>query len=208
MAPLSKVFGINANRQTPAFAQTDGVDFVPMSKGKVYLIQLLNIAGVGPIFWTHLRCTLWSCGHVVGLWLAVSLRVPCMTTSLACCQYATAANPVPNLAGKCWKECKHFMTYFAIVPVIAGWCRSLSLRLPRFYWASLQFGTSYFVKIIFCVYCYLIAAVVPVDKNYRSSVPFFGALLFFMSFGLAFAIILSSEHTLLPNVQIDDFFKT
>ena len=37
------------DRQTPAIRLNDGVDFVPMSKWKNSLIQLLNIAGTGPI---------------------------------------------------------------------------------------------------------------------------------------------------------------
>ena len=47
---IEKIFGINEKRQTPAHTKQDGVDFVPMSTPKVYLVQLLNIAGVGPIF--------------------------------------------------------------------------------------------------------------------------------------------------------------
>ncbi len=35
--------------ETPAIAQQDGIDFVPMSKWKNSLIELLNIAGTGPI---------------------------------------------------------------------------------------------------------------------------------------------------------------
>ena len=37
-------------RTTPAINQKDGVDFVPIPKWKAFLIQLLNIAGTGPIF--------------------------------------------------------------------------------------------------------------------------------------------------------------
>ena len=37
------------NRQTPAYRLRDGVDYVPMGKGKTALIELLNIAGTGPI---------------------------------------------------------------------------------------------------------------------------------------------------------------
>ena len=47
---IEKIFRINVERQTPAHSQSDGVDYVPMSTKKVYLVQLLNIAGVGPIF--------------------------------------------------------------------------------------------------------------------------------------------------------------
>ncbi len=36
-------------RDTPAVSKSDGVDFVPLKTGKAFLIQLLNIAGTGPL---------------------------------------------------------------------------------------------------------------------------------------------------------------
>lgn len=48
-AICEKVFGPD-DRQTPAYSKQDGVDYVPMSKWKNMLINLLNIAGTGPIF--------------------------------------------------------------------------------------------------------------------------------------------------------------
>lgn len=47
---VDNVFGADENKETPATRINDGVDFVPMSWGKIFLIQLLNIAGLGPIF--------------------------------------------------------------------------------------------------------------------------------------------------------------
>lgn len=38
------------DRQTPATIHNDGVDYIPLPTWKVFLIQLLNIAGLGPIF--------------------------------------------------------------------------------------------------------------------------------------------------------------
>lgn len=43
-----KIFGPD-DRETPAIASNDGVDYVPMQKWKNSLIELLNIAGTGPI---------------------------------------------------------------------------------------------------------------------------------------------------------------
>ena len=37
------------DRETPAVKKNDGVDYVPMKKWKNSLIQLLNIAGTGPV---------------------------------------------------------------------------------------------------------------------------------------------------------------
>lgn len=47
---LEKIFGVNENNPTPANRLTDGVDFVVLPNWKVFLIQFLNIAGLGPIF--------------------------------------------------------------------------------------------------------------------------------------------------------------
>jgi len=44
-----KVFGPD-DRETPAYSKQDGIDYVPMKKWKNELINLLNIAGTGPIF--------------------------------------------------------------------------------------------------------------------------------------------------------------
>ena len=46
---IERVFQTDSKRLTPAYALKDGVDYVPMKTSKVYLIQLLNIAGLGPI---------------------------------------------------------------------------------------------------------------------------------------------------------------
>ena len=47
---VEHVFGPDPQRQTPALAKQDGVDFIPMPTWKVFMIQFLNIAGTGPIF--------------------------------------------------------------------------------------------------------------------------------------------------------------
>jgi len=45
---VERSFGIDDDRKTPAYTVNDGMDFVPMSWWKGWLIQLLNIAGLGP----------------------------------------------------------------------------------------------------------------------------------------------------------------
>ena len=54
------------DRETPAVKINDGVDYVVMPQWKLFLIQLLNIAGLGPIFGA-LQGALW--GPVVFLWI-------------------------------------------------------------------------------------------------------------------------------------------
>lgn len=47
---IEKMFGMDPERKTPAYTLSDGVDYIPMATWRVYLIQLLNIAGLGPIY--------------------------------------------------------------------------------------------------------------------------------------------------------------
>src|SRR5690606_30644037 len=102
-------------RQTPAFAQGDGVDYVPMSKGKVYLIQLLNIAGVGPIFGPILGALY---GPAAMLWIVLG----CIFAGgvhdyfSGMLSVRNGGQSVPNLAGKyLGRGAKNFMNVFAIV---------------------------------------------------------------------------------------------
>ncbi|MCR5814925.1 MAG: carbon starvation protein A [Desulfovibrio sp.] len=47
---VEKIFGIQPNRPTPVQSKADGVDYVPLAPYKIFFIQLLNIAGLGPVF--------------------------------------------------------------------------------------------------------------------------------------------------------------
>ncbi|MFA6709533.1 MAG: carbon starvation CstA family protein, partial [Fusobacterium sp.] len=63
---VERIFGIDENEQTPAVKLADGVDYIEMDWKKVFLIQFLNIAGLGPIFGAILGA-LW--GPVAFLWI-------------------------------------------------------------------------------------------------------------------------------------------
>ena len=54
---IEKVFKVDYTRATPSKTQFDGVDYVPMPLWKTFFIQLLNIAGLGPIFGAILGAT-------------------------------------------------------------------------------------------------------------------------------------------------------
>ncbi|MGL4852053.1 MAG: carbon starvation CstA family protein, partial [Phocaeicola sp.] len=47
---MERIFVPDATRQTPALARPDGVDYLPLPTWKIFMIQFLNIAGLGPIF--------------------------------------------------------------------------------------------------------------------------------------------------------------
>ena len=47
---MERIFGVDKDRETPAVRLRDDVDFMTLPTWKVFLIQFLNIAGLGPIF--------------------------------------------------------------------------------------------------------------------------------------------------------------
>ena len=65
---LEKVCGISVVRAVPSESKFDGVDYVPMPMWKTFLIQLLNIAGLGPIFGAVLGA---AYGPVAFVWITL-----------------------------------------------------------------------------------------------------------------------------------------
>ncbi|MBR6370576.1 MAG: carbon starvation protein A, partial [Bacteroidaceae bacterium] len=49
---IERLFGADPKREVPAKSMADGVDYIAMPTWKAYMIQFLNIAGLGPIFGT------------------------------------------------------------------------------------------------------------------------------------------------------------
>lgn len=63
---LERLVGIDPQAETPCKRLYDGVDYVPLPRWRIFLIQLLNIAGLGPIFGAVLGA---AYGPVAFLWI-------------------------------------------------------------------------------------------------------------------------------------------
>ncbi|WP_456296149.1 carbon starvation protein A [Vibrio sp. AK197] len=206
---VEKVFGINEKRQTPAHTKQDGVDYVPMSTKKVYLVQLLNIAGVGPIFGPIMGALY---GPAAMLWIVLGCifagAVHDYFSGMLSVRNGGAS--VPSITGRyLGNGAKHFMNLFAIVLLLlvgvvfvsapAGMITNLINDQTDW---TMTMGTM--VGIIFAYY--ILATIVPVDKIIGRFYPLFGALLIFMSVGLMTAIAFSSEHTVMGGFAVSDMF--
>jgi carbon starvation protein CstA len=207
---VEKIFGINEKRQTPAHTKADGVDYVPMSTKKVYLVQLLNIAGVGPIFGPIMGALY---GPAAMLWIVIGCifagAVHDYFSGMLSVRNGGAS--VPTITGRyLGNGAKHFMNIFAIVLLLlvgvvfvsapAGMITNLINDQT-----SLSVSMTTMVVVIFAYY--IIATIVPVDKIIGRFYPLFGALLIFMSVGLMTAIAFSSEHTVMGDFQVSDMIS-
>src|SRR5699024_145449 len=112
---VEKTFGVDEERQTPAYANPDGVDYVPMHKQKNHRIQLLYIAGTVPMF-----------GPIIGalfvpvafLWIVLGSifdgGVHDYLTGMISIRNRGAH--IPELAGKfLGKIAKHLVNFFALL---------------------------------------------------------------------------------------------
>ncbi|UTZ36540.1 carbon starvation protein A [Vibrio campbellii] len=206
---VEKVFGINENRQTPAHTKTDGVDYVPMSTKRVYLVQLLNIAGVGPIFGPIMGALY---GPAAMLWIVVGCifagAVHDYFSGMLSVRNGGAS--VPTITGRyLGNGAKHFMNIFAIVLLLLVGVVFVSApagMITNLINDQTSFSVSMTTMVVLIFAYYIIATIVPVDKIIGRFYPLFGALLIFMSVGLMTAVAFSSEHTVMGDFQVSDMF--
>ncbi|WP_428771218.1 carbon starvation CstA family protein [Vibrio sp.] len=207
---VEKVFGINEKRQTPAHTKTDGVDYVPMSTKKVYLVQLLNIAGVGPIFGPIMGALY---GPAAMLWIVVGCIFAGATHDYfsGMLSVRNGGASVPTITGRyLGNGAKHFMNIFAIVLLLLVGVVFVSApagMITNLINEQTDFSVTMTTMVVIIFAYYIIATIVPVDKIIGRFYPLFGALLIFMSVGLMTAIAFSSEHTVMGDFQVSDMLS-
>ncbi|WP_079525537.1 carbon starvation CstA family protein [Halobacillus hunanensis] len=185
---VEKVFGLNTERETPAYTHSDGVDYLPMSDKKNSLIQLLNIAGVGPIFGPILGALY---GPVAFIWIVFGAifagAVHDYLTGMISIRNRGAH--LPELAGKfLGKVMKHVVNAFSILLlVLVG---TVFVTAPADLLHSMTSSWLTMPVILFVIFAYyLLATLLPIDKIIGKLYPIFGALLLISAIGVGVALI-------------------
>ena len=183
---VEKVFGIDENRKTPAFPMADGVDYVEIDWKKAFLIQFLNIAGLGPIFGA-IAGALW--GPVAFLWIVFGCIFAGAThdflSGMLSVRHdgATIAEIVGYYLGE---NAKKVMRVFSVVLlVLVG---VVFVTGPADILANLTGKPSLMWVGIIILY-YMAATVLPVDKLIGKIYPLFGACLIIMGVGIGIGIV-------------------
>ncbi len=191
-AVVERVFGVNPERQTPAYASTDGMDYVPMPTWKVFLIQFLNIAGLGPIFGAIMGILY---GPSAYLWIVFGTIFGGAVHDYLSGMLSVRRNgaSLPEIVGdELGIGIKQVMRIFSLLLMIlvgAVFVINPANLLDLITGESTT--TRMWVGIIFAYY--ILATLLPIDKLIGRLYPIFGFALLFMAVGIMGALFMRPD---------------
>jgi len=180
---VEKVFGIDPKRLTPARSRTDGVDYVELPTWKVFLIQFLNIAGLGPIFGAIMGVMF---GPMAFIWIVFGSIFGGAVHDFisAMMSLRSGGDSLPELVGRelgpVVKQAMRFISIVLLVLVGAVFVLTPAGLLDNMTPALLS--TNFWIVVIFLYY--ILATLLPIDKLIGRFYPIFGFVLLFMAVGL------------------------
>ncbi len=182
------VFGPD-DRPTPAYTKGDGVDYVPMKTWKNSLINLLNIAGTGPIL-GPIQGILF--GPIAFLTIPIGNVIGGAMHDYFCGMICTrdGGSQMPDMIRKYTNKglVTFYQIFLAILLLLVG---AVFVYTPGDIAATQVFGFSgdshststWVIYAVIFVY-YMIATVLPIDKIIGRVYPIFGGILLFATVGI------------------------
>lgn len=194
---IARLFGVDPQRKTPALTKTDGIDFVPMPTWKIFMIQFLNIAGLGPIFGAIMGAKFGTASY---LWIVFGTifagAVHDFTSAMM--SLRNGGESLPQIIGRyLGPRIRKVMNVFTIILIILVGVTFVSQ--PANILAKLTpavFNQYFWIVVVFAYY--LVATLFPVDKIIGKIYPLFAFALLFMAFGIL--VMLYVKNPVLPEM--------
>ncbi len=195
---VEKIFKINPQRLTPALKYTDGVDYVPLPTYKIFLIQFLNIAGLGPVFGAILGALY---GPVCLLWIVLGSvfagAVHDYLSGMLSLRYK--GQSITFLMEKFFgQRFKYFfllfLTFFLLL-VGAVFAMSPAQMLAQ----ATHTSFSFWIIIVFGYY--FLATLLPIDKIIGRFYPLFALLLLCVTVMLV-SVLFTRDMPFYPNLSL------
>ena len=190
---IEKISGVDETLQTPAFRLQDGVDYIPMSKIKNFLVHFLNIAGLGPIFGA-IQGALF--GPVAFIWITLgTIFIGGVHDFFS--GFMSMRNDgytMPNIISKYLGT--KIQKVMAVLIVITGILVSTTFAKGAADLLTTLTNIPILIWITAIFIYFLIATVFPVDKIIGKIYPIFGALLLIMAVLMTGALILNPAYSI------------
>lgn len=175
---LERKLGLDFVAKTPAERLRDGVDYIPLSKGRTFLIQLLNISGMGPVFGALLGAAF---GPVSFVWITLGavFMGAVHDFALGAVSLHNDGLGFPELVGRyLGPKARVFMGVFTLLLLLTvGALFTYSPAELMAGWTTLDRNIWLALIIVY----YLLATILPIDKIIGRLYPFFGLMLLAMS---------------------------
>lgn len=189
---VAHVVGVDPSRPTPVQTMTDGVDYVALPTWKIFLIQFLNIAGLGPIFGAIMGVMF---GPAAFLWIVFGTifagAVHDFTAGMLSLRQDGAS--LPEIVGKeLGQKVKAVMRIFALLLMIL--VGAVFVYNPADLLAMLtpeSLDRLFWIVVIFAYY--MAATLLPIDKLIGKLYPLFGIALLFMALGILVMLFVHSS---------------
>ncbi len=183
---VSRFVGVDPERKTPAYELQDGIDFQPMATWKVFVIQFLNIAGLGPVFGAIMGA---AYGPAAYLWIVIGCIFMGSVHDFfsGMMSLRNGGMNMPGIIGKyLGNGMKTFMNVIVSLLLLAVGVSFVTG--PSDLMASLTgWNKEIWLYIIFAYY--ILATLLPVDKIIGTIYPFMGAALLFMAVGVGIMLV-------------------
>jgi carbon starvation protein CstA len=207
---VEKVFGADPKRETPAIAMADGVDYVALPWWKAFLIQFLNIAGLGPIFGA-IAGAMW--GPVAFLWIVLGslLGGGVHDYFSGMLSVRNGGMSIAEITGKyLGNGSRQFMMVFTVIVLIlvgavfiAGPAKILSDMTMGTGSVSGIFNVTFWTFLILAYY--ILATLLPIDKIIGKLYPVFGLALFIMAILVFITILMNGLKV--PELTLSGFYN-
>ncbi|MBO5881630.1 MAG: carbon starvation protein A [Alistipes sp.] len=189
---LGRVAKLDKNADVPSKSMYDGVDYMPLPRWRIFLIQLLNIAGTGPIF----GAILGACyGPVAFLWITLGgIFMGAMHDFFAgVISLRHGGKSLPETIGiYLGGGMRNFS--LVIIPILMLLVGGVFIVTPSKILASMS-DIPYLTWVAVIIVYYFVATVMPVDKIIGKIYPLFGAALIFMALAM-FGVVLFGDYQL------------
>ena len=194
---INRMFGADPKRVTPAISNNDGIDYVPMPTWKIFMIQFLNIAGLGPIFGAIMGAKFGMSSY---LWIVFGTVFAGAVHDYLSGMISLRDGGIslPMIIGKyLGTKVEKVMTVFTMLLMLLVGAVFISQPADLLEKLTPDFFNVYFWIIMIFVY-YFIASIFPIDKIIGKIYPVFAAALLFMALGIL--IMLFVKWPALPEV--------
>ena len=189
-AYVNRIFGPD-NRETPAITMADGVDYIPLPTWKIFMIQFLNIAGLGPIFGAIMGAQFGTASY---LWIVIGTIFAGAVHDFFSGALSIRNNgeSLPEIVGRyLGLTTKKVMTLFTMILMILVGAVFVSGPAELLAGMTPDYMDAYFWIIVIFLY-YVLATLMPVDKIIGKVYPLFAFALLFMAVGILVMLYIKS----------------